>query len=226
MCRTNLVDRWVLCTRLQVHAAFRAGVICVMTMAAAPCVWADSMVLWANGQLTVKAGGQSLAQVLGSVGETTGIHISGATALNQPVPQGFVGLPLLDGLRLLLAGQNYMIIEGGRAVATRVIIAGGPDALASLAPVGHQARAAARSPRDLQPKTAQRFDGAALERALDDTDAAARVEAVERLGERSDERSLAYVGRALHDSSEAVRASAKQILAARASIASSAKGSP
>ena len=54
-----------------------------------------------------------------------------------------------------------------------------------------------------------------LDRALEDVDPAVRIEAVERLGDRGDERSLALVRQALSDPMEAVRAAARQVLATR-----------
>lgn len=169
----------------------------------------ESSVAWTDGRLWVRTGGQPLATVLREVEAATGIRVKGAAGLKDPVLSGINGAPLVEGLRRLLDGHSFMIIEGTRHTATRVLVVGGAvsgddNPHAVIPRVAPRGASAARETAD-----------PATERPLADSDPAVRIEAVERLGDRNDERSLLLLKGAMSDPSEAVRAVAQQALDAR-----------
>lgn len=179
--------------------------------ALAPSGWAladeganADAVRWAGGWLSVKPTAAPLSAVLRSIEVRAGVEFKGIDTLSAPVTRGVESASLVDGLRLLLADQSYLIIAGARGRPTRVIVVGLPASPARVgAPPGAGTTAAAPSPL------------AAIHLAAADTDPAVRIEAVERLGDIDDERSLSIIQRAMTDSNEAVRAVAKEALDAR-----------
>lgn len=165
---------------------------------ATPGSAAERSVHYAGGLLTVKARGEPLAAVLQEVQQRTGVAIKGVGGLTASLARDVVGMPLLPALRALLEGNNFLLLEGARAGDTRLIIV-----------------AAAAGPSTAMPAQATGSSGAELEAALRDEDAAVRIDAVERLGERGDERSLALVAQLLSDPVDAVRAAAQQVVSSR-----------
>lgn len=182
-----------------------AGLCCAALLTMQPATAAQ--VQWSNGLISVSASGQPLSAVLRDIAAVTGTTIQGADALSAPVNGELHRMALVEALRWLLAGQNFLIIEGGRHSATRVIVVDDPTRRA-------RAGMALAAPAASRPATALAADPQ-LDRALEDVDPAVRIEAVERLGDRGDERSLALVRQALSDPMEAVRAAARQVLATR-----------
>lgn len=167
-------------------------------LAGVPVAGAETGVDWSRGRLSVQPGAQSLAAVLQHIQRHTGIVVKSTDPLLEPVARGFERVPLVDGLHRLLQAHNHMIIEGQGRRPLRVIVLGGPVALAP-----------APSPT---PATAVRA-GAVLLAALANPDAASRIEAIERLGDLADPAHVAALQRALTDPVEAVRAVAQQALA-------------
>ena len=173
----------------------------LMVSGPASALGAAPEIEWTSGLISVKARGLALNDVLREVSLRTGAVIKGAESLTQTVTADLDRMALVDGLRALLSRQNYLIVEGGRSrsAATRVFVVGpatGVTSLAAMSP-GSPFAAEARSSR------------------LTDADPAQRIEAVERLGERHDEQSLALLRQASNDPSAAVRAVAIEALQAR-----------
>lgn len=166
---------------------------------AAPALSANPQVQWQEGLLTVQARGEPLGAVLQAVSQATGVAVKGARGLTQPVGTPFKRLPLADGLRLLMGAQSYVLVEGSRPSSTRLIVVGEREL---APPMPDEPQAAKRGPA-VEP---------GLESALRSDDPATRVEAVERLGERDDERSRALLRQALEDPADAVRAAANEAL--------------
>ena len=161
---------------------------------------------WSCGLLTVHARGHALGQVLKDVERSTGIRVTGADRMEEPVAVDLDRVPLVQGLRTLLGSRNYMIVEGARRTTAMVLILGTSTEVQTQAPM------ASRPVAGASPIAAS---DAQLERNLRDVDPAVRVESVERIAERGDQRSLALLRQALSDSNEAVRAVAQQALATR-----------
>src|SRR2546425_8641724 len=88
--------------------------IVAVMLATLPALAADLEVRWANGRLSVKASGEPLGTVLREIARQTGVVIQGADALSEPVVSDFGEVPLAEGLRRLLRGQNYLIVEQSR----------------------------------------------------------------------------------------------------------------
>lgn len=184
-------------------------------------------VQWVQGRLSVQAGTQPLAEVLNSIRSLTGIELRSEGALGEPVTRGFEALPLVDALKRLLADHNHMIVQRGPRQALLVVVLGGfgsgsgSGVAPSSAALSRPAATAVTVQQAAQQASQQRAQQAArqaLEQtALSDADAAARIEAVERLAEMADKgdgRSLAALRHALNDPSDAVRAVAQQAVAA------------
>lgn len=71
---------------------------------------------WREGRLSVIAEGAPLSQVLGEVARRAGITVQGHEKLQMPVSVRLQALPLLDGLRSLLAPvSDYVLVEEGPA---------------------------------------------------------------------------------------------------------------
>ena len=186
------------------HVVAGAAMMALWTFSAASPLAAAPEVEWVSGLLSVKARGQPLNAVLREVGSRTGAVIKGADGLTETVAADIDGVALVEGLRTLLSRHNYLIVEGTRArtgtASTRVFVVapavGGAMPLPALSP-GLSSAAEARAS------------------VLSNPDPAQRIEAVERLGERHDERSLALLRQAAADPSTAVRAVAIEALQAR-----------
>ena len=205
--------------------------IAAATLAALPTVAAGPGVHWATEQLSVKARGEPLGTVLREIALKTGVAIEGGYALEEPVASDFAEIPLVEGLRRLLAGQNYLIVEEPRnnpadLAVTRVVVLanlGSPAApLGAAAPSrpmtlpAESAGTAGREP-DVRSSALQPPASSAPERAVMDGDPAVRIEAVEALARRLDANSLALLRGALSDPNEAVRAVAEEALNSRRS---------
>lgn len=196
---------------MALRSARQIALVCAAVSAGGPALAADAgaalaSVKWMDGGLSIKPSGQPLRAVLRAIESRAGVEFKGIDALTAPVSRGVERVSLVDGLRYLLADQSYLIIGGSRDRPTRVIVVGG---LQANLPLGGAAAQVVRAP------AAAASPVAALERAAADADPAVRIEAVERLGDLDDERSLAVVHRAMSDSNEGVRAVAKEALEAR-----------
>src|SRR5262245_57828649 len=89
---------------------------------------AASTVEYQAGRLSVSVETMPLAQLLREVARQTGLEIRGLESLRVDVSARFSALPLLEGLRSLLASVNYVLItepspQGGTQI-TRVLIFG------------------------------------------------------------------------------------------------------
>lgn len=163
---------------------------------------------WERGALTGSTRGQPLGEVLRELAAATGTVVRGGTDLTQAVPANLDRVPLVEALRVLLHGQNYMLLERGRGRALHVVILGSSGyPPATLGASDRLAGVAAGAPA-----------------APDDDDVAARIEAIERLADADDANSQARLRAALADPNEAVRAVAREALDARASRSGSAPG--
>lgn len=159
---------------------------------------------WYGGELSVRAKGQALSSVLQAISQQTGLQVRGETQLQGFVRADIGPETLADALRLLLADKNYLFVEGqGARPAKLIIIGNGGPGVVAFAPLAPPLRA------PLNDAVSQHA------RALAGRDVAARIEAVERLGELDDERSHLLVTQALNDPNEAVRAVAKEALQSR-----------
>ena len=206
--------------------------IAAATLAALPAVAAGPGVYWATEQLSVTARGERLGTVLREIARQTGVAIEGGDALAEPVATDFAQVPLVEGLRRLLAGQNYLIVEEPRLnpadlTVTRVVVLanlGSPAAPAGTTGVRSGTKAlpvertaTGRHDSGIPSGAPQPPAGPAPERAVMDADPAVRIEAVEALGRRVDGNSLALLRGALSDPNEAVRAVAVEALDTRLS---------
>ena len=200
--------------RMPTRHEISLALISVLAASALP-IMAAPEVKWASGLLSVKARGQPINTVLHEIEKQTGIVVKGGDALTEPAGSDFDRVPLVEGLRLLLASQSYLIVEGRgatpRPAATRVFVVGGASSGVVMGSY---------------PKQAQLPTDSKLERAIVDVDPAVRIEAVERLGERGDERGLALVRQALSDPNEGVRAVATEALNARKTSAAHSRVQP
>lgn len=158
---------------------------------------------WSGGELSVRAKGQALSAVLQDISRQTGLQVRGGVQQQDVVRADIGPETLADALRLLLADKNYLFVDGQGARPARLIIlgSGGPGTVA-ISPVAPQ-------PVPSNDPVSQHA------RALAGRDVAARIEAVERLGELDDERSQSLVTQALSDPNEAVRAVAREALQSR-----------
>lgn len=204
------------------------------SLAAFPAVASGPGVHWATEQLSVKARGEPLGTVLREIALQTGVAIEGGYALAEPVASDFAKIPLVEGLRRLLAGQNYLIVEEPRSnpadlAVTRVVVLANLGSPATPTVVearsGALARPVERAGNDARNREVTSAGlplpaAPAPERAVMDGDPAVRIEAVEALGRRVDANSLALLRGALSDPSEAVRAVAVEALNTRRSSSS------
>jgi hypothetical protein len=165
----------------------------------------DAGVQWSGERLSVQAGNQSIGAVLKDIQRRTGIAVTSYDTLSAPVARGFDRLPLAVGLKKLLSQHNHMIIEGSKRTPLRVYVLGGSTVLLDL-PAGNSSAAVAASTAHSNHQS-----------ALASTDAATRIEAVERLADLGDAASLAAIRQALNDPTEAVRVVAQQALTTRLS---------
>ena len=218
-----------------VSALSRTGLVGALFLLVLPVAAAQASVDWSNGLLSVKARGQPLSVVMREIEARTNIVVKNATQLVGTVTRDFDQLPLAEGLRQLLSAHNYLIVEGARQRTAMVIVLGdgmhaaqGLEASAQAGPMaGKFASGAAVLVPASRGGSARAVSAPAepsLERELASSDPAARIDAVERLGDRGDARSLALVQRALSDPSDAVRAVAQQALATRGATANANVG--
>ena len=163
----------------------------------------DAGVVWKGGRLSVQAGNQSIGAVLKDIQARTGIAVTSYDPLSAPVARSFERLPLAVGLKTLLSQYNHMIIEGAGRRPLRVYVLGVRAVVVDISSENSGAAAAVSAAHSTLPA------------ALTSADAAARIEAVERLADLSDAASLAALRHATNDLTEAVRVVAQQALAAR-----------
>ena len=178
-----------------------AATLLVATLAhwPVPCAAQDALeVHWTGSRLSVRAHQQPLTAVLREIQAHTGLDLRGGEGLRGTVSARLDRVSLVDGLRALLDGQNFLIVEG--IPRTRVFVLGPQGGPAAGSSLGGGARSTP----------------GALELAVTDADPVRRVEAVERLAEQSDERSLTLLRHALNDPVAAVRAVAREALDTRA----------
>jgi hypothetical protein len=178
-------------------------VVGLLACVALPVAAIDTGVVWSGGRLSVKSGHQSVGAVLKDIQARTGIAVTSYDPLSEPVARGFERLPLAVGLKTLLSQHNHMIIEGSKQRPLRVYVLGASAVVLDLS-TGTSSASAATSPAHSTHQS-----------ALVSTDAATRIEAVERLADLGDAASLAAIRQALTDPTEAVRVVAQQALATR-----------
>ena len=85
---------------------------------------AQPAVMLHGSAVSVQSRGQPLAAVLRALADSTGIVVKGADTLSQIVRWDLDRVNVADGLRRLLDGQNYLLIEGAAGQPTRVIVVG------------------------------------------------------------------------------------------------------
>jgi hypothetical protein len=181
----------------------------LLAASAVSCLAADRGVHYAHGLLTVKLRGEPLAVVLLEVQRQTGVVVKGAAGLTTTLNQDIDQLPLVAALRVMLDGNNFLLHQGTRASDTRLIIVAGAAGRQQSAPGRAEARSATM-----------------LEGGLRDEDPAVRIDAVERLGERGDARSLSLVSQLLADPVDAVRAAAQQVISTGRASGNGGRRSP
>jgi hypothetical protein len=174
-----------------------------LAFGALPVAASDAGVVWSGERLSVQAGNQSIGAVLKDIQSRTGIAVTSYDPLSEPVARGFDRLPLAVGLKKLLSQHNHMIIEGSKQRPLRVYVLGGSAVVLDLSSGSPGAAAAALPSHSTH------------QAALVSTDAATRIEAVERLADLGDAASLAAIRQALNDPTEAVRVVAQQALTTR-----------
>jgi hypothetical protein len=194
--------------------ARRVGLLAVavlLFLAAPATAQPGSRVDWKDGRLSVRAEETPLADVLAEIARQTGVQILGAEDLRESLTLGFSNVALEDGLRRLLAGLSYVIVEPaapqGKARPTEIWLLGrgrtGPGAVGAT---GGGDRG-----RDVGPltaasdATAEHPPGARLRSFLADPDPGIRRFAVERLGEVGEPWAFSRLVAALHDESAGVR---------------------
>jgi hypothetical protein len=185
------------------RAVARLIAVGLLAFAVMPVAAIDTGVVWSGGRLSVQSGNQSVGAVLKDIQARTGIAVTSYDPLSEPVARGFKRLPLAVGLKTLLSQYNHMIIEGSKHRPLRVYVLGGSTVVLDLS-AGNPSASAATSPAYSTHQS-----------ALASTDAATRIEAVERLADLGDAASFAAIRQALNDPTEAVRVVAQQALATR-----------
>ncbi|MBI3368151.1 MAG: hypothetical protein HY021_06835 [Burkholderiales bacterium] len=151
------------------------------------------------GKVSVLSRGLPLNEVLRAIAAASGAIIRGADGLAEPVRWHVDQLPLADALRLLLSGQNFLMVEGREGHPTLVIVVGAPSAAQAAVP------ALATRPAPTPSRMI----------AAPNIEPASRIEAVEHAGDLNDAGSLALIQRAMADPSDAVRAVAAEALERR-----------
>lgn len=222
-------------TPMGVSALSRTCLVGALFLLVLPVVAAQASVDWSNGLLSVKARGQPLSAVMREVEARTGIVVKNGTKLVGTVTRDFDQLPLVEGLRQLLSSHNYLVVEGARQRTAVVIVLDdgthgthSPMAAARAGSMAGQIGSGTVGPVTVlsaaKPRVVPAPVEPSLERELASRDPAARIDAVERLGDRGDARSVALIQRALSDPNDAVRAVAQQALATRIATANANVG--
>ena len=195
--------------------------LCVCLAAAAqPAASAALPIATPELPVTLLAKGQSAQTALHRLARDFGLQFTGSADPARTLSADLVAIPLEAALREVLEGRSYYVQWGNAHRPTRVVVLSGtgteplsPAMRGTAAP--HDARSAgfaapwpAAASRLPAP---QRVAGvAALHEAARSEDSAVRIDAVERLGDRSDAQSQALVLKALGDANDAVRASARE----------------
>ena len=160
---------------------------------------AQPAVMLHGSAVSVQSRGQPLAAVLRALADSTGIVVKGADTLSQIVRWDLDRVNVADGLRRLLDGQNYLLIEGAAGQPTRVIVVGSEH---ETGPAPGVSPVPSRRPPPSATATAS-------------LDPESRIEAIERAGEQDDPQGDDMIRRALTDPNDAVRAVAHEAMRAR-----------
>jgi hypothetical protein len=163
-------------------------------------------VTYYEGRLSVRAKQMPLVRVLQEVSHRTGLEVRVLSTLQEEVSVVFAGVPLLDGLRRLLAPVNYLLLfdgssQGGSIQPTQALVFGGATTSSSALPFGDV----------LAPST----KGVALNelrQATADADPSVRRWVVERFGEQGDSEAFPYLLNAVEDGNPWVRQAALESL--------------
>ncbi len=155
-------------------------------------------ITYQEGRLSVRAERVPLAQLLQEVSRQTGLTIQGLSSVQQEVSVQFGNLPLLKGLRRLLARVNYLLLIEHSApgepprLQARVF---GRDTASPVEDVPEPARTSSREGTVSEE----------LQQALADIDPSRRRWAMERLGEGGEEQAFPHLLAALDDADPGVR---------------------
>src|SRR5262245_53857595 len=155
-------------------------------------------VTYQEGRLSVRAERVPLANLLQEVARQTGLTIQGLSSVQQEVSVQFGNLPLLDGLRRLLARVNYLLLIEHSAPGKRPRLQARVFGHDTPPPVGYVPAPARTSSR----KGAVSEE---LKQALADIDPIRRRWAVARLGEWGEEPAFPHLLAALDDVDPEVR---------------------
>jgi len=162
-------------------------------------------VTYHEGRLSVRAKQMPLVSILQEVSRQTGLEVRVMSSVQQEVSVMFTGLPLLDGLRRLLAPVNYLLLfdrsPQGSIQPTRVLVFGGGTTPSSV-PLFGEALTPLREGIALKE----------LREATADADPSVRRWAVERFGEQGDRQALPYLLTAVEDENPWVRQAALESL--------------
>lgn len=155
-------------------------------------------VMYNAGRLSVHAERISLGRILEEVARQTGFEIRGLSSLQQDVSVQFAGLPLLDGLRRLLARVNYLFLiecspEGNIRRMQALVF--GRETTPSFG----------RFAREAPTPSGEGITSESPRQAMADADPSVRRWVVERLGERGDEQAFTHLLAALDDADPEVR---------------------
>lgn len=187
--------------------------IALLLIVAGPAMAQSGMrVDWKDGQLSVWTMETPLTEVLTEVARRTGLRIVGAEELRDSVTLGFSDVLLEDGLRRLLGGVSYVIVEPGmphsQAYPTEVWVLGrGGYASSAAGATGPRENTGGELGSDAVASevTVDDARGGRLQGFLADPDPAVRRFAVERLGEVGEPWARSRLVTALHDESPGVR---------------------
>jgi HEAT repeat protein len=171
--------------------------------------------------VTLLAKGQSAQTALHRLARDIGLQFSGNADPARTLSADLVDIPLEAALREVLEGRSYYVQWGNAHRPTRVVVLSGtgaePMSRAARGPAPLRDVGSSGSGTPWRAAAASRLTApggvagvAALHEESKSEDPAVRIDAVERLGERSDANSQALVVRALGDPNEAVRAAARE----------------
>jgi len=162
-------------------------------------------VTYHEGRLSVRAKQMPLVRILQEVSHRTGLEVRVLSTLQEEVSVMFAGIPLLDGLRRLLAPVNYLFVfdhsPNGSIQPSQALVLGSR----TTASLGLHHREALRP---LNEGTTSEE----LRRAMTDSDPRVRRWAVERFGEQGDRQALPYLLTAVEDEDPWVRQAAVESL--------------
>jgi hypothetical protein len=180
------------------HGVFRAQHPGVVAMTSSQ---ETLTVTYHEGRLSVRAEQMPLVRILQEITRRTGLEVRALSSLPQDVSVQFAGLPLLDGLRRLLASVNYLLLIApspqGSTQPTQVLVFGRGTTPSS-----------GRLPKEAHPPVEESITVEALRQAMADADPSVRQWAIERLGEQGDAQAFPHLLAALDDADSRVRQAA------------------